>query len=185
VTVTEWIAAVGGYVGPFVGVLGALWLYLKRSRDEERRREVEQRAALLRELRAEVAANQRIIERSLASIEELLQEGGASEDANDPIYDERFYLAPLFADSWNALTRTNAHRVLQPARLDQLFGYYTAVARVNWLLGRVQSFKFRRPILREIRRTLDEVRNEVGDALELSGLESELVSEAQRGSTRG
>lgn len=175
-TVTQWITAIGTYLGPFVGVLGALWLYSKRRRDEELRRGSEQRVALFLELQAELAANQRIIARSRASIDATLDAGRDSDDPNDPIYDEKFYLAPLFADSWNALTRTNTHQVLRPARLDQLFGYYSAVARLNWLLGRIQTFKFRRPILQEISRTLDEVQDELGDTLDLSALASELAS---------
>src|ERR1700760_1030591 len=107
-----WVTAVGTFVGPFVGVIGALWLYARRRRDEELGRDAEQRAALFLELRAELAANQRIIDKSTDSIRALLESGNAGGDPNDPIYDERLYLAPLFADSWSALTRTNAHKVL-------------------------------------------------------------------------
>jgi hypothetical protein len=178
-TATDWIIAVGTYVGPFIGILGAFWLYAKRQRDEEGRREAGQQFALFLELQAELSANQRIIAKSMASVDAILEAGEASEDPNDPIYDERFYVAPLFSDSWSALARTDAHRVLSPARLDQLFGYYSAISRLNWLLGRVQGFKFRRPILQEIRRTLDEVRGEVADSLDLHALASELAPAAR------
>lgn len=63
--------------------------------------------------------------------------------------------------------------MLTSARLEQLFGYYTSVARANWLLTRVQTFKFRTPILKEIEKTLSEVRA-TGEAVDFAGLESEL-----------
>lgn len=172
-TIPEWVAAAGAFIGPFVGLLGALWIYAKRGEDEKRRREEDSREAVSRQLRAEFDANQRIIQRSLASISLPLASGAASGDANEPIYDEQFYLAPLFADSWEALTRTDAHRVLTPTRLGQLFDYYASVARANWLLARVQTFKFRAPIIEEIEKTLNEVRDE-GGVVDFAGLESEL-----------
>jgi len=103
-------------------------------------------------------------------------------DANEPIYDEEFYLAPLFASSWEALTQTDAHRALTSARLEQLFGYYTSVARANWLLARVQTFKFRAPILREIEKTLREVRD-TGEAVDFAALESELLPSGAQAET--
>ena len=118
--IPEWVAAAGAFVGPFVGLLGALWLYAKRSEDEKRRQEEENREAPLRQLQAEFGADQQIIQRSLASIDHALTSSADREDANEPIYDEEFYLAPLFASSWEALTQTDAHRVLTSARLEQL-----------------------------------------------------------------
>jgi hypothetical protein len=171
----DWITAVGTFVGPFVGILGAVWLYAKRRKDDEFRRDEDRRVALILELQAELSANEKIIAKSMASVTAVLDAGGASDDPNDPIYDERFYLAPLFANSWDALRHTNAVQVLTPQRLDQLFAYYSAVARVNWLLGRVQRFKFRRSILQEISRTLDEVEGELGQALDITALAIELT----------
>lgn len=172
-TIPEWVAAAGAFVGPFVGLLGALWLYAKRGEDEKQRQEEVNREALFRQLQAEFGANQRIIQRSLTSIGRVLAGKAVSRDANEPIYDEQFYLAPLFSESWEALTRTDAHGVLTPERLEQLFGYYTSVSRANWLLARVQTFKFRAPILEEIEKTLSEVRDESG-AVDFAALESEL-----------
>jgi hypothetical protein len=158
-----------------LGVLGALWLYAKRNRDQTRRQEEDQHEALFRQLRAEFDANLRIIRRSLTSIKPMIDAGISSEDPNDPIYDEQFYLAPMFNESWEALTRTDAHRVLEPARLEQLFGYYAAVARVNWLLSRVQRFRYRVPILQEIQKTLAEVQEEIGGTVDFDALQSELA----------
>jgi hypothetical protein len=178
-TTQEWVAAAGAFVGPFVGLLGALWLYAKRGEDEKRRREEDGREALSRQLRAEFDANQQIIQRSLTSIGRALETKMGGGDSNEPIYDEQFYLAPLFAASWDSLTLTDAHRVLTSARLEQLFGYYTSVARANWLLTRVQTFKFRTPILKEIEKTLSEVRA-TGEAVDFAGLESELSPSGDR-----
>jgi hypothetical protein len=77
--------------------------------------------------------------------------------ANDPIHDQRLYLAPLFTQSWDLLAQTDAERVVSAAELERLFRYYTAIARANWLISRVQKFQFRVTILREIRATLREV----------------------------
>src|SRR6202012_1961654 len=103
----------------------------------------EQREALIGYLLATSELNLRIIWRSLTSLKPMIDAGISREDPNDPIYDEQFYLAPMFNESWEALTRTDAPRVPKPARLEQLFGYYAAVARVNWLLSRVQRFRYR------------------------------------------
>jgi hypothetical protein len=181
-TIPEWVAAAGTFVGPFVGLLGALWLYAKRNEDEKRRRDEENREALLRQLQAEFGANQQTIQRSLTSIGRALASKAHGEDANEPIYDEEFYLAPLVASSWEALTQTDAHRVLTSARLEQLFGYYTSVARANWLLARIQTFKFRAPILREIEKTLSDVRD-TGEAVDFAALESELLPSGAQAET--
>gem|GEM_PF-5759095 len=47
------------------------------------------------------------------------------------------------------------------------------MARANWLIVRVQNFKFRVPILEEIEKTLSEVRDE-GSAVDFASLKSEL-----------
>ncbi|MEJ7784626.1 MAG: hypothetical protein WKF96_07470 [Solirubrobacteraceae bacterium] len=154
-TLTDWLGLVSTLIGPLVGFVGGLWLYRKRQRDDEARRTKEQFEVLYLQLRAELEANRRIAVRSLKTIESVLKQKELG--PNEAIHDESLYIAPLFAQSWAALARTDAHRVIPSATLDQLFARYAAVARANWLIERVQRFQFRRPILDQIRATLLEV----------------------------
>jgi hypothetical protein len=173
---TDWLGASGALVGPFVGVVGALWLYSKRRRDEELASSLDRLEAVYLRLRAELDANRRIVTRSPDTIETVLSEQAPDRGANDPIHDERLYLAPLFTQSWDLLAQTDAERVLSSAELERLFRYYTAIARANWLIPRVQVFQFRAPILREIRATLREVQDPKGDVqVDLSGLQRALA----------
>jgi hypothetical protein len=41
--------------------------------------------------------------------------------------------------------------------LEDLYPYYASLARANWLIARVQGFRFRADILREIQLTLAEI----------------------------
>lgn len=173
---TDWVGSLGALVGPFIGVLGALWLYTKRRRDDDAAKTRDGFEALYLRLRAEVDANRRIVARSLETIQTVLRSQPEDQDANAPIHDERLYLAPLFAQSWDALTRTDAQRVIPRADLDRLFTYYTAVARANWLIERVQAFQFRLPILNEILATLREVQDPTGGGqVDLEALEKALA----------
>jgi hypothetical protein len=173
---TDWLGSVGTFVGPFVGVLGALWLYAKRTRDDEARRAREQLEAVYVQLRAELDANRRIVMRSIETIEAVLRELPSDHGSNDTIHDERLYLAPLFMESWAALTRTDAHREVPRAELDRLITYYTAVARANWLIQRVQRFQFRAPILEQILGTLQQVQDpKAGLTVDLESLQRVLA----------
>lgn len=173
---TDWLGAVGALVGPFVGVVGALWLYSKHRRDEELASSLDRLEAVYLRLRAELDANRRIVARSLDTIETVLCEQVPDIGANDPIHDERLYLAPLFTQSWDLLAQTDAERVLSSAELERLFRYYTAIARANWLISRVRAFQFRAPILKEIRTTLREVQDPKGDVqMDLSALQLALA----------
>jgi hypothetical protein len=171
-----WVAAVGAFVGPFVGVAGALWLYTKQRIDKERDDTKEELEAVYRQLRAELDANRQIVSRSIGTIEAALSRLPPGIGENEAFHDERMYLAPLFADSWAALTRSDAHRVIPRKQLDELFGYYSAVARGNWLITRLQRFQYRVPILEEIVETLRQVDDEkAGIRVDLDVLETALA----------
>lgn len=116
----EWATAVGAFTGPFLGFAGAIWLYNKQRRDSESDAQSARRTGVFLQLRAELDANQRLVTRSIASIDQLLAGHGYAAGANDPIYDESLYLAPLFADSWTALSLTDAQRGIPPRLLDDL-----------------------------------------------------------------
>src|SRR5262249_48306733 len=150
-------------------------LYAKQRHDAEKSTTALRYVGLYLQLRAELEANRRIVVESLETIDRVLASQPQPLSDNDPIYDEQLYVAPLFADSWAALSNTDAHRVLPASLLDRLFEYYTSVARANWLIQRVQVFKYRAPILREIRETLLNVQPPKADlAFQLSDLRDAL-----------
>src|SRR3954471_10156470 len=99
-SLADWLGVLGTFVGPFVGVLTALWIYSKTRRDDEASRAREQREGAFLRLRAELDANRRIVTRSIETIDVILSGQPMEAGANDPIHDERLYLAPLFAESW-------------------------------------------------------------------------------------
>jgi hypothetical protein len=180
-TYAAWAAAIGSFVGPFIGVGGALWLYIRQRSDIEVESERDELEAVYRQLRAELDANRQIVLKAIPTIEAVLRAQPTDICDNDPIHDERVYIAPLFADSWDALRRADAHRVVPRPQLDQLFSYYSAVTRANWLITRVQRFQFRAPILEQILETLRDVDDEkAGIRIDLDVLQRVLAPQLSR-----
>jgi hypothetical protein len=102
--VSDWAGVAAAIIGPFIGVLGALLLYEKSRRDQARADVAERVHQFRTQLSSEKAANAKTIERSISTIDEVLERWGTEQhEPNDPIPDGRLYIAPLFDRSFRAL----------------------------------------------------------------------------------
>ena len=155
---SDWAGVAAAIIGPFIGILGALIVYEKSRRDQAGADIAERVHQFRTQLASEKAANAKTIERSILTIGEALERWGAeTHEPNDAIPDGRLYIAPLFDGSFQALLDPEVQKTLSREDLERLYPYYASLARANWLIARVQAFRFRSEILREIQVTLGEI----------------------------
>lgn len=155
----EWWQVLFSFVGSGLGVTVpfGIWWFSKQREDEDRKQR------LFELLMVELAANQQIIEQGIASVERVLRtkqpNGSAGSSGADPIEEEgEIQIAPLFFSSFESLVNNDLLRHFPADVIPDLYEHYAKVSRANWLISRVQHFRFRGPILRAICDALKEAK---------------------------
>lgn len=142
-TTLDWINVAALLVSPILAGATALGIYRLGRRDAELTRFRQQRRYIVTQLRVELAANDRIISQSLKTIPPVLEMIPHDADPNDVVITEDVFLAPLFTASFEGLVVNDLTHHIRAETIERLYDYYSTAARANWLIGRVQGFKYR------------------------------------------
>lgn len=152
----EWWQVLVTFVGSGLGVSVPLLIWWLSRRSEARQR----KRRIFELLMVEISTNQAIIERALTSVQNVL--GKRRTDARKETPEDNFIreeqeieLAPLFSSSFQFLVENDLIRHFPSDVIPDLYEHYARVSRANWLISRVQQFRFRTPILQAIHDALD------------------------------
>ena len=155
----DWLNLGALVLSPILAGLVAFLLYKLGRRDAASAEFQRQRKYVVTQLRSELAANARIIDHALRSIPPVLEALPPGHGEDEPVITEGLALARLFTSSFQGVVANDLTRHVKKPTIDRLYDYYAAAARANWLIDRVQPFKYRPVILREIHRSLAEMRD--------------------------